>query len=172
MAKKTGLSLTKAGKAKPGGASDAAPLMLDLERSVPVLATILANRVTTTGSLMFRKRHGLGSMEWKVLATLATGTGITGAQISQLIGLDAGGVSRVLKAFVARGIIQVEQSARHSNYQSITLTAMGRRLHDEAILTAFEREQVLLKTFSVEERDKLIDFLQRLIAQSRNLTTT
>ncbi len=146
------------------------PATLDLQRSVPVLITILANRITTSGSIIFRRRHGLGSTDWKVLSTIAIEPEVTGARISQLVGLDRAAVSRVLKGFTERGLIQVEQSARHSNYQSVTLTPAGRALHDEAIVTAFEREQVLLEPFSTKDRGQLVALLQKLIVQSRMLS--
>ena len=139
---------------------------LDLNRSVPVLVTILANRITTSGSLIFRRRHGIGSTDWKVLSTIAIEPGATGLRISQLVGLDRALVSRVVKGFAEKGLVQIDQSARHSNYQSVTLTPAGRTLHDEAIVTAFEREKMLLEAFSAKECDQLVRLLQRLIKQS------
>lgn len=161
-------------KAKPEAKSrqsKVAPVAptLDLERSVPVLVTILANRITTSGSMTFRKHHGLGSTDWKVLSTIAIEPDVTGARIAQVVGLDRAAVSRVLKGFVELKLIEVKQSTRHSNYQSVTLTPVGRALHDEAIVTAFEREKILLAPFSAKERIQLVNFLNRLIAQSRML---
>lgn len=144
--------------------------LLSLDSSVPVLVTILANRITTSGSMVFRQRHGLGSTEWKVLSTIAIEPSVSGARISQLVGLDRAAVSRVLKIFVERRLVLVEQSDRHSNYQQVSLTAAGVALHDEAVETAFEREHTLLTPFSARERVQLVDFLRRLLDQSRALS--
>lgn len=145
------------------------PTELDLDRSIPVLVTILANRITTSGSFTFRRLHGLGSTEWKVLSTIAIESGVTGARISQLVGLDRAAVSRTLKIFRDRKLTQVDQHERHKNYQSVTLTPAGRALHDKALLTAFSREAVLLSDFTGQEREQLIHFLQRLLKNAGDL---
>ncbi len=145
------------------------PTTLDLDRSVPVLATILANRIATTGSITFRREHGLGSTEWKVLSTIAIEPGVTGARISQLVGLDRAAVSRTLKTFGQRNLTQVDQHERHSNYQSVTLTPTGRALHDEALVTAFGREELLLAGFDPAEVELLIVFFQRLLKNAADL---
>ena len=164
------MSVKKTSSKPDGAPTESQPPTLDLDSSVPVLVTILANRITTSGSTTFRRRHGIGSTEWKVLSTIAIESHVTGARISQLVGIDRAAVSRVLKGFVERGLIQVDQSARHSNYQSVTLTAAGEKLHDEAIITAFEREKLLLQPFSAREKTQLVQLLRKLIDQSRALT--
>ncbi|HEX7781261.1 MAG TPA: MarR family winged helix-turn-helix transcriptional regulator [Sphingobium sp.] len=158
-------------KSTKPASSDAEPLSatLDLNSSVPVLVTILANRITTSGSITFRRLHGIGSTEWKVLSTIAIEPHVTGARICQLVGLDRGAVSRVLKGFVERGLIQVDQNARHSNYQSVSLTVAGQLLHEEAVLTAFEREKILLKPFTAKQQLQFVEMLRKLIDQSRLL---
>lgn len=128
-----------------------------------MLLTIAANRITSSGTRMFGDRHGLGSTEWKVLATLAANQGATGALISHRIGLDPAAVSRVLKTLSQRGIIRADPSDRHGKYRSLSLTDAGRRLHDEALQTACEREAMLLEGFSPEERATLVQMLRRLL---------
>ena len=135
-----------------------------------VLVTIVANRITTTGSFTFRRLHGLGSTEWKVLSTIAIEPGVTGARISQLVGLDRAAVSRTLRIFAGRGLTRVDQHERHSNYQSVTLTAEGRKLHDEALVTAFSREATILEGFSEAERLRLVSSLQRLLRNAGTLS--
>lgn len=144
--------------------SKSSPRLLDLDRSVPVLVTILANKITSTGSSTFRERHGIGSTEWKVLSSIAIEPHTTGLGIAQCIGLDKAAVSRTLKRFVEQGIVKLDRSDRHSNYQNVSLTAKGTRLHDQAVLTAFEREDILLATLSPEERDQLVAILTKLLA--------
>ena len=149
--------------------ADDAHALLDLHRSVPALITLISNRITATGTATFGARHGLGSTDWKVLSSIAIEPGISGAGIAQLVGMDKALVSRVLKKFLIDGLIRIRQSTRHSNYQEITLTSKGWRLHDAAVETAFQREAALLEGFSLEERRSIVGLLVRLLEQTAAL---
>ena len=118
---------------------------------------------------MFGDRHGLGSTEWKVLSTIAIEPHVTGMHISQIVGLDRAAVSRVLKKFVERGLVHINQSDRHSNYQEVSLSSAGKALHNQAIVTAFQRETILLESFTPDEQKQLVGFLSRLLASTEKL---
>ena len=154
---------------RKGASTVNTPVVLDLENSVTVVVSMIANRITNSGSAIFRARHSLGSTDWKVLSTIAVEPAVTGMRISQLVGLDRSAVSRVLKHFAAAGLVEIGQSDRQSNYQEVTLTEAGQKLHDEAILTAFEREDFLIEPFSDAERVLLLKLLHRLLARASRL---
>lgn len=144
-----------------------APLDLDLQRSVPVLVTLVANRINALGLTMFGRGHRLGPTTWNVLVALAAHPDSSGSQISHLIGLDPGSVSRALKALVKRGLVRITSSENMSRF---ALTADGRELHDEALQTVLERERIILEAFSREESELLLSLLQRLLVGSHRQT--
>lgn len=125
---------------------------------------MLANKITATGSLTFRKRHELGSTDWKALSTVASLPGSSGAAVADLLGLDRGAISRTLKVLSAKGLVHVEKATRQGNHQSVTLTSEGRAVHATALITAWEREQAMVNGIGLKHRRELIAGLRAMLA--------
>ncbi|GJD53465.1 Transcriptional regulator SlyA [Methylobacterium crusticola] len=135
---------------------------LDLAAYVPALLTFLANKLTRTGSALYRARFGVGITEWRILSLLALEPGITANRICQVIGFDKGPVSRSVAFLADRDLVTVETDAADARRHRITLTAAGLALHDRIIRVALERERRLLAPLSPEERRVLVGLLNRL----------
>lgn len=142
---------------------------LDLDQAVIVLLSVVVSGLTSTATATFKRRHGLGATEWRVLAALGTEEKLSGARIAQRVGLDTGIVSRILKAFGQRGIVQIGKSGRHGNYQVIQLTPTGLRLHNQALATALERETLFLDGLDSDQRVQLVGMLRHLLTRIEGL---
>jgi DNA-binding MarR family transcriptional regulator len=108
-------------------------------------------------------------IEWKVMAMLAIEPGISGSRVAQVIGLDKAAVSRALKALEKRGLAASSVSGDHSGHRRLVLTSAGLALHSEAVSLAAERERVLLRGFSDDEKQLLISFLNRMLSRVPSL---
>jgi DNA-binding MarR family transcriptional regulator len=139
-----------------------AAMRLDLAHYVPALLTFLANKLTRSGSALYRARFGVGITEWRILSLLALEPGITANRICQVIGFDKGPVSRSVAFLQESGFVTVETDAADARRHRIALTADGLALHDRIIAVALERERRLLAPLSPEERRVLIGLLNRL----------
>jgi DNA-binding MarR family transcriptional regulator len=139
------------------------PAVLDLENSILVLLTMLANMISTTGQATFRGRHGLGSTEWKVLSTVAGQPQSSGARIAEFLSIDRGLVSRTIQALSRKNYVCVEKTGRQSNYQAVSLTSEGERIHSEALKTAIEREKTILADIDIDDRDAMIKSLKKML---------
>jgi DNA-binding MarR family transcriptional regulator len=137
---------------------------LDLDRYVPAMLTFLANKLATGASISYRKRFGIGVVEWRLIALLAVEDKITANRICQVIGLDKSAVSRSLQALETAGRISGEVDSKDARRYTIGLTAEGKALHDRVLKVALERERRLLSNFSSAEVDTLINLLGRLQA--------
>jgi DNA-binding MarR family transcriptional regulator len=146
-----------------------ATVTLDLDRSVPVLLNFLANRVTASGSAVYRARFGLGITEYRLLAMLAASPDITGRRIHEVMGLDTGAISKSLRALEARGLVRPRADDQNPAYRRWTLTQAGAALQDEATRIAIERDRLLLADISDEERAVLIDLLRRMLGNVPHL---
>lgn len=135
---------------------------LDLQRYVPAMLTFLANKLATGASMTYRKRFGIGVVEWRLLALLAVEDKITANRICQVIGLDKSAVSRSLQTLEAAGHICGEVDSQDARRYAVSLTAAGKALHDRVLKVALERERRLLSDFSPEEIDTLLDLLRRM----------
>jgi DNA-binding MarR family transcriptional regulator len=151
-----------------GSANEPAmPEVLDLENSILVLLTMLSNMISATGQATFRRRHGLGSTEWKVLSVVAGRPQSSGAQIAEFLSIDRGLVSRTIKALSRKDYVRIEKSGKQSNYQAVSLTPDGARIHGEALITALEREKLILSKISIEERDSMIGSLKKMLGNMK-----
>lgn len=70
---------------------------------------------------------GLSLTEARVLYELASRASITASELVERLGLDAGYISRVLKGFGERGIVERRRHERDGRARLIRLTAAGRQ---------------------------------------------
>ena len=141
------------------------PSPLNLDRYVPALLTFLTNKMASGASACYRKHFGIGIVEWRVLALLAVEDHINANRMVQVIGLDKSAVSRALQLLERNGHVSTEVDARDARRFTVSLTPAGRKLHDQVLVTALERERLLLATLKDDEVEMLIGFLHRMGVQ-------
>lgn len=135
---------------------------LDLDNYVPALLNFLSNKLAATASKEYKKRFGVGVLEWRMLSMLAVEDHITANRICQVIGLDKGGVSRSLHKLQQSEHVKFEVDPTDARRQVVSLTAKGWKLHDQILTVALKREQILLGGLSQEEIKTLIGLLRHL----------
>ena len=123
---------------------------------------LLANKLTSGASSVYREAFGVGTIEWRVLAHVAAERWITPQRICRLGGLDKGGVSRSMKFLLDRGLIAVRGSASDARSVEISLTAKGSAVYERIARVASERERRLLSGLSKPEVRSLIATLRQL----------
>jgi DNA-binding MarR family transcriptional regulator len=129
------------------------------------LIVLIANRLTSGASSVYREAFGVGTIEWRVLSHVAAERWITPQRICRLGGLDKGGVSRSMKFLLDRGLIAVRGSAADARSVELSLTAKGAAMHERIARLADERERRLLQGLSKPQVRSLIDTLRRLNEQ-------
>jgi DNA-binding MarR family transcriptional regulator len=134
----------------------------DLERYVPAFFTWIANKLSRGASQHYLQVFDVGIETWRCLVLLAIHRSISAQQVSRIIGMDKASVSRCFKGMQARGLITLGLDADDGRLRIATLTAKGRRLHDQILGIALERERAFLEVLSGPERETLIGLLRRL----------
>jgi DNA-binding MarR family transcriptional regulator len=137
---------------------------LDRDASVPFLLVAVSNKVVASASQAYMRHYGLGIMEWRVMALLAADPNITGKDISVLSGVTAGSVSRAINALKKLRYLDVSNDASDNRRSFLKLNAAGTALHNRVIISALQRETLLLTGFSQAERRTLLRHLKRLLA--------
>ena len=140
---------------------DLAPKM-DLARYVPALLVFIANRLTSSGSATYRRRFGIGIVDFRVMAMLSIEPGVSGARICEVIGLDKAAVSRTLKTLEERGYVTALPGQARA--RTVTLTPAGEALYQRAWKMAQWREAKLLSLLSPTEQETLRSLLRTLLA--------
>ena len=137
--------------------------MLDMTRYVPALINHISNKLSRGASALYRERYGIGIIEWRILAQLASEPGTTARSICERTALDKSAVSRSFGVLQNRGLIAFPKNNGRRE-QFATLTAAGKRLHDRIMKVALEREQRFLAPLSNAERLVLVELLNKLYA--------
>ena len=157
-------SAKRARRATTDAAADerASPNALDLENYVPAFLTWIANKLSSSASSIYRRRFGVGIVEWRIMALLAVEPWITAGRICEVIGLDKAGVSRSLRFLLDKGFAETRYRDNNNRRQFIALTRAGIELHDRIALVARAREEQLLTGFSDAERAAAVRLLARM----------
>lgn len=151
----------KASKSSEMQAPDA-PSVVDLERYVPAYLTWIANKLSRGASQHYLDIFDVGIETWRCLVLLAIEGSISAQQISKIMGMDKGSVSRCLKGMQERNLIRTELDQGDGRLRIAVLTPQGRVLHDQIMGMALERERAFLSVLDAKEVDVLIGLLQRL----------
>ena len=137
----------------------------EAEDSASSLIVLIANRLTSGASIVYREAFGVGTIEWRVLSHVANERWITPQRICRLGGLDKGGVSRSMKFLLDRGLIAVRGSTADARSVELSLTAKGAAMYERMARVADERERRLLHGLSKPQVRGLVDTLRRLNEQ-------
>jgi DNA-binding MarR family transcriptional regulator len=145
------------------------PNALDLETYIPAYLTFLANKLSSCASAIYRRRFGVGIVDWRIMALLAIEPWIAAGRICEVIGLDRAAVSRSVRFMIKQRVVESRFRNGNERRQFLALTRKGLDLHDRIVEVARVREQQLLAGFSDEERATAVRLLARMHAQLPNV---
>jgi DNA-binding MarR family transcriptional regulator len=147
---------------KPVVEEPAEPAVVDLERYAPAYLTWIANKLSRGASQHYLALFDVGIETWRCLVLLAIHGSVTAQQVSKVIGMDKGAVSRCFKTMQERGLIRTELDPADGRARVAVLTPEGRALHDRIREVALERERAFLSVLNPDEIDTLLSLLRRL----------
>ena len=137
-------------------------MKLDLDRYVPGLLLWLSNKMASSASSLYRARFDLGVADWRVLSYFEIHPWSTASSACDLMGLDKAAVSRSVALLHERGFLKLRPlGLRKIEYAT---TPAGKKQHDRIMRLATAREEALLTGFNAQERDALIGYMQRMLA--------
>jgi DNA-binding MarR family transcriptional regulator len=134
----------------------------DLERYLPAFLSWIASKLQRGASQHYLNVFDVGIETWRCLMLLAIENSISAQRVSRIIGMDKASVSRCFKRMQARGLITMALDDADGRLRIARLTAKGRKLHDQMIGIALERERAFVEVLKPAELDTLIGLLQRL----------
>jgi DNA-binding MarR family transcriptional regulator len=134
----------------------------DLERYLPAFLSWIASKLQRGASQHYLNVFDVGIETWRCLMLLAIENSISAQRVSRIIGMDKASISRCFKRMQARGLITMALDDADGRLRIAKLTAKGRKLHDQMIGIALERERALVEVLTPAELDTLIGLLQRL----------
>lgn len=138
--------------------------VLNLEKYVPGLLTLIASNLSGGASTAYLSLYAVGIETWRVMVMLALEGRVTGQRMVQLLDADKGAISRTFKSMHSQGLIRYEEDESNRRLRYVVFTEEGRSLHDRIIRLALLRETVALSALSNTEVDQFRDLLRRVYA--------
>lgn len=90
--------------------------------------------------------------------------------VAERIGMTRGGVSKLVDRLVGKGLIARTDRTDDRRFQSISLTAVGRRLIPQLAKIADENDEEFFGPLTAEERAALLASMKKLV-QANGLDT-
>lgn len=137
---------------------------LRLDDFLPYRLSIVSNRVSDAIAAAYRALFGLRIPEWRLVAVIAEGEGMTQQALGLATRMDKVTVSRAAAALVERGLVERRPNAADQRSHLLALSATGRALYDDVAPKALELEGEIFGTFDPADLDTLRTMLARIEA--------
>ena len=148
---------------------DSAVAVSDLRMHVGFWLHFVSNHV----SLAFaRKLHvsGVTVAEWVLMREMFDEDETSPGVLAERIGMTRGGVSKLVDRLVDKALVTRRERTDDRRFQSIALTAAGRRQLPQLAAMADENDEEFFHPLTARERAALIATMKKLV-QSHDLQT-
>lgn len=131
---------------------------------LPYQLSVASNAVSSRIAEQYRKRFGLKTTEWRIMAVLGDSGPHTQRELCRLTLMDKVPVNRACRVLEDRGLAVRRPNARDGRSHLLELTAEGRRVHARIMPLAEAIEAELFGVLDVEERAGFAALLARVRA--------
>jgi DNA-binding MarR family transcriptional regulator len=138
------------------------PARLRLDAFLPYRLSIASNRVSDAIASTYRALFGLRIPEWRLVAVLAEGQGMTQQALGRATRMDKVTVSRAAIALAERGLVHRAPNPGDQRSHLLSLSAAGRALYDEVAPKALEIEAQVFAGFDAAEIEAFRAMLKRI----------
>jgi len=121
------------------------------------------------GNIYLDKRlvpFGVGAAQAKILLMLYKNESLTQVDLSKMLKLDRGNVTRSIKKLEKIGYIKRIKDERDNRVYHIILTDEGKKIKDTLFKIFYEWSNIILNDFTENDKSLLFEFLNRMINQA------
>lgn len=140
------------------------PDRLRLDAFLPYRLSIASNLVSSAIEQQYRALFGLRIPEWRLVAVLAEGSGMTQQALTHATRMDKVTVSRAAIALFDRALVTRAPNPGDQRSHLLSLSPAGRALYDEVAPKALEIEARIFGALDPAERMQLKAMLERVEA--------
>lgn len=144
---------------------------LDLEHRPAYRFSILAALSTRAIAGMLAKKFGVTVAGWRALSVIGAFEPVSSGNVAHRSSMDADKVTRAVDRLVGLGLVARKVDAEDRRRVVLTLTARGRRVHDEIDRQRRDMDVEFLSVLSEAERKSLFAALDKLELQARRIFT-
>ena len=142
--------------------------VLDYDRYLQHLISVIANRLTSFSSSQYLSQFGLGSVEMRVLASLAYQPNQKASEVCTLISIDKAAASRAITKLDSQDLLIGETASPKGKQKRWSLNDKGWALHQRFLKVVLDRHQRVVK--GIDERE-LVQFAGTLHKLTANIET-
>lgn len=124
-----------------------------------IIMSVIANRLARSASPHFRKKFGVGLIEWRIIHVLGFESPLSAQQLSISTDFDKAAVSRSLQVLANMEWIEIKRTGRSQPRKLIYITPLGRRMREELVKISLARQELI---FSDVDCDRLAVFRSML----------
>ena len=135
---------------------------LVLDDFIPYRLSVVSNLVSDGIAKTYESLFGLNIPEWRLVAVIAEGRGITQQAIGQRTRMDKVTVSRAAIALVDRGLLTRTANPDDRRSHLLKLSAAGEELYASVAPKALDLEARLFAHFEAAEVDQFMAMLRRI----------
>ena len=159
------------------------PVVADEAELAPITAMmssrlmVLANLLKRGAILRYKRRAGLSSVEFGLVASLGRRPPMSVVRLAEAVGMDKGQISRALAELVSRKLVAKAVNPSDNREVLVCLTRTGLIAHDTIVAGAQERNRRLLEQLSKDDLavllaqiDRLTDTAARMLAAEKDLS--
>jgi DNA-binding MarR family transcriptional regulator len=143
---------------------------LNLDVFVPYFIAVIANKSRSSGSKIYLEKFGVGVPEWQAMVVFALHGEATAQNIADIVGIDKSACSRSVKKLKDMGVITQVKGKFVGRNKPLVLTDDGWELYKKIEAIALKREEIMLASFTEDEKQVLLGFLKRIKANTANLS--
>lgn len=132
-----------------------------IQDSVSFRLNVLTSILNRHAERYLKKQYGIAMPDWRVIAILACGDGMSVRELSATSKMDKAMVSRVVKRLISAGFILSEPDPADGRLLILTINQLGLDLYYKIKPSFIERDERLMVV--IKEHDEFGDSLDRLI---------
>ncbi|MBA4047420.1 MAG: MarR family transcriptional regulator [Sphingomonas sp.] len=140
-----------------------------MDAFLPYRLSIASNRVSAAVATAYEALFGLSIPQWRLIAVIAQGAGVTQQALGAATQMDKVMVSRAAIALVERGLVKRAPHPDDQRSHLLSLSAAGQALYDAVAPKALALEAQIFGGFSAEESAQFAAMLARVEAAAATI---
>jgi DNA-binding MarR family transcriptional regulator len=138
------------------------PIVSDLKKHVGFWLRFVSSHVSQAFAVKLLA-SGVTVAEWVVMREMFDDEESSPSVLAERIGMTRGGVSKLVDRLVSKNLITRRERGDDRRFQSIALTAAGRRLVPRLAALADQNDEEFFHPLSAGERAALIATMKKLV---------
>ncbi len=145
-----------------GQAKESSTVVSDLKKHVGFWLRFVSNHVSHAFARKLLNK-GVTVAEWVVMREMFDEEETSPGLVAERIGMTRGGVSKLVDRLLDKKLVTRQERSDDRRFQSIALTAAGRRLVPEMAALADENDEEFFHPLTAPERAELIATMKKLV---------